>query len=120
MTAIYLVIGLAAGLLSGLFGLGGGIIIVPALVLLARMPQASATGTSLGALLIPLGTFIGVASYYRNGNVDIRASGFIALGLAAGAFLGARLHFALAGVWVQRAFAVFLVAVAIRMWIAAK
>ena len=55
MSLIYLAIGLAAGLLSGLFGIGGGILIVPALLLVGRMQPSTATGTFLGALLLPVG-----------------------------------------------------------------
>ena len=55
MTLIYIVIGLAAGVLAGLFGIGGGILIVPALAQFAKMPFKEATGTSLGALLLPVG-----------------------------------------------------------------
>ncbi len=65
MTLIYLAIGLVAGVLSGLFGIGGGVVIVPALILLARMPTLTATGTSLGALLLPVGA-LGAWTYYKN------------------------------------------------------
>lgn len=116
MTLVYLLIGLVAGVLSGLFGIGGGVVIVPALVLLARMPALTATGTSLGALLLPVGA-LGAWTYYRNGHLDIRASALVALGLAAGVFFGASFAQGLAPGVLRRAFAVFLVAVAVRMWV---
>ena len=90
MTLLYLAIGLGAGLLSGLFGIGGGIVIVPALLFLAKMPFSTATGTSLGALLLPVGA-LGAYSYYKNGHVDARVSLLLAVGLFIGAYFGAQL-----------------------------
>src|SRR5690606_3636957 len=84
----FLAIGLLAGILSGLFGIGGGVVIVPALMILAKFPAVKATGTSLGALMLPVGAFIGALTYYRNDNLDVRASVLIAVGMIAGAFLG--------------------------------
>ena len=111
----FLLLGLAAGVLSGLFGIGGGIIIVPALMLLARLPPTTATGTSLGALLLPVG-LLGAWEYYRNGHLNVRAALLVALGLFLGAWFGARLALTLSPVQLKRAFAVFLVLVAIRLW----
>jgi len=115
MSLLYLLIGLAAGLLSGLFGIGGGILIVPALLLVARMPLATATGTSLGALLLPVGA-LGAWQYYRNGHVDVRASLLIALGLLLGAYFGARVAQDLDPTLARRAFAGFLLVVSVRIW----
>jgi uncharacterized membrane protein YfcA len=116
MSLIYLFIGLLAGVLSGLFGIGGGILIVPALLLVARMTPATATGTSLGALLLPVGA-LGAWQYYKNGHVDVRASLLIALGLLAGAFFGARVAQGMDPVLVRRAFAVFLMLVSVQVWV---
>ncbi len=77
MTLTFLLIGLGAGVLSGLFGIGGGILIVPALMLLARMEPTTATGTSLGALLLPVG-MLGAWEYHKNGNINIGASLLVA------------------------------------------
>jgi uncharacterized membrane protein YfcA len=115
MSLIYLVIGLAAGLLSGLFGIGGGILIVPALLLVGRMQPAAATGTSLGALLLPVGA-LGAWQYYKNGHVDVRASLLIALGLLVGAFFGARFAEGLDPTTARRAFAAFLLLVSVKIW----
>lgn len=112
----FLAIGLAAGGLSGLFGIGGGVVIVPALVLVARFIPERATGTSLAALLLPVGG-LGAWYYYRHGHVDIRAAALIALGLFIGAWLGAHVALRLPARDLQRAFAVFLVFVAIHLWI---
>ena len=112
---LFIAIGLAAGVLAGLFGLGGGIIIGPALILLAKFTPQTATGTSLGALLLPAGA-LGAWEYHRRGNLDIAASLWITLGLLFGAWAGARLAQTLSGPQLQRAFAIFLVLVAIRVW----
>lgn len=118
MLLIFLCIGLAAGVLSGMFGLGGGILIVPALVFLAKFPTKMALGTSLGALLLPVG-LLGAYVYWENGDLDARASLLIAVGLFLGAFVGAKLAQALPAATLQRLFAVFIVAMAIRLWIEA-
>jgi uncharacterized membrane protein YfcA len=110
-----LVIGLLAGVLAGMFGIGGGLLIVPALIMLARFPMTRATGTSLTALLLPVGA-LGAWEYYRHGDVDVREAILIAVGLACGAWLGALLGTHLPMRMVQRAFAVFLVLVAFNLW----
>jgi hypothetical protein len=73
MVLTFVLIGLVAGGLSGLFGVGGGILIVPALVLLADFPHKTALGTSLGALLLPVG-LLGAYTYWQHGNLEIRTS----------------------------------------------
>lgn len=114
---LYILIGVAAGVLAGLFGIGGGVVIVPALLYFARMTPLTATGTSLGALLLPVGA-LGAWEYYRTGNLDVRASMLLALGLFLGAFFGARFAQTLTPIVLKRAFAVFLVLVAVRVWTA--
>lgn len=114
----YVVIGFVAGVLSGLFGIGGGVVIVPALILLVHMKPHLATGTSLGALLLPVG-LLGAWQYYRQGSLDVRISLWIAMGLAVGALLGAFLALRLPPRELQRLFAVFLLAMAIRLWMTA-
>jgi uncharacterized protein len=118
MSLIFLAIGLAAGLLSGLFGIGGGILIVPALLLVGRMAPLTATGTSLGALLLPVGA-LGAWQYYKNGHVDVRASLLIALGLLVGAYFGARFAQGLDPATAKRAFALFLAVASLRIWFTA-
>ena len=118
MSLLFLAIGLGAGLLSGLFGIGGGIIIVPALMLAGRMQPSTATGTSLGALLLPVGA-LGAWQYYKNGHLDMRASLLIALGIFIGAYLGAVAMQQLNPMMAKRVFAVFLVLVSVRIWVSA-
>jgi uncharacterized protein len=112
---LFIAIGLAAGVLAGMFGIGGGIVIGPALILLAKFQPQAATGTSLGALLLPVGA-LGAWEYYRRGNLNISVSLWLALGLFLGAWFGARLAQALSGPQLQKAFAIFLVLIAIRVW----
>jgi hypothetical protein len=114
-STLLVVIGIAAGVLAGLFGIGGGVVIVPALVYVARFPLTTAIGTSLGALLLPVGA-LGAWSYWRNGHLQWRASLWLALGLFLGAYVGARFAQAISDVSLRRLFAVLLVAVAAKMW----
>jgi uncharacterized membrane protein YfcA len=118
MTLIFLCIGLAAGVLSGLFGIGGGILIIPALVLLANFPTRTALGTSLGALLLPVG-LLGAYTYWKNGDLNIEASLLIAAGLFLGAWGGAKLALHLPAAALQRLFAVFIMVMALGLWIEA-
>jgi uncharacterized protein len=111
--ALLAVIGLAAGILSGLFGIGGGVIIVPLLVLGLGFTIQQAAGTSLAALLLPVGLF-GAIQYWQAGQVNVLNAAMLALGLLVGAYLGARLGLSLPTEVVQRAFGVLLVVVGIR------
>jgi uncharacterized membrane protein YfcA len=107
------VIGLVGGVLSGLFGIGGGIVIVPMLILLVGLTTTQAAGTSLAALLLPVGA-LGALEYWRGGFVDVRLAAVLALGLLLGAYLGARLGISLPVEVVQRGFGLLLVIVGIR------
>lgn len=115
MELLFLAIGLSAGVLSGLFGIGGGILIVPTLIFFAKFPAKLALGTSLGALLLPVG-LLGAYTYYKGGNLDLRASLLVALGLFFGAWGGARLAQVLPAATLQRMFAVFIALMAVRLW----
>lgn len=83
-----LLIGLVAGIAGGMFGIGGGAIMVPAMVLLIGLDQKFATGTSIAAQILPIG-ILGAAVYYRNGNVNIKYAVLIAVGLVVGNLFGA-------------------------------
>ncbi len=112
--AIVLILGLTAGILGGFFGVGGGVLIVPALVLLLGMSQHTAVGTSLGALLPPVGV-LGAWEYYRHGNLNIPYALYLGIGLLIGAYIGAVGAAHLSGLVLRRAFAIFLIFVAVRM-----
>lgn len=112
---LFLLIGLGAGVLSGLFGIGGGIVIVPALLYFAKYQPQMATGTSLGALLLPVGA-LGAWQYWKAGSLEWRPSLLIATGLFVGAFFGARFALAMPAATLRKVFAVFLAVVAIQLW----
>lgn len=116
MVIIFLGIGLLAGVLSGLFGVGGGIVIVPGLMILAKFPAIKATGTSLGAMMLPVGAFIGAMTYYKNGNLDPRASILIALGMIVGAYFGSHFVQQVSDIHLRRAFAVLLAVTSVKVW----
>lgn len=116
MQIIYIAIGLGAGVLSGLFGIGGGVVIVPALIYFARLAPISATGTSLGALLLPVGA-LGAWEYYRRGHINIVSSLWIAAGLFVGVFLGAKLAHHMSPLALKRSFSIFLALVSIKLWV---
>ncbi len=104
---IILTIGLAAGVLSGLVGVGGGLIIVPALVFFLGFSQHQAQGTSLGLLLLPVG-ILAVINYYNKGNVDLKVVGIMSIAFIAGGWLGSKLALRLPEDTVKRIFAIFL------------
>lgn len=104
---LILVIGLAAGILSGLVGVGGGLIIVPALVFFLGFTQHQAQGTSLGLLLLPVG-ILAVINYYNKGNVDIKVVAIMSIAFIAGGWLGSKLALRLPEDLVKKIFAVFL------------
>ncbi len=109
-----LIIGLCAGVLSGMVGVGGGLIIVPALVFFLGMSQHSAQGTSLGLLLLPAG-ILAVMNYYKAGHVDLKVVGLLALGFIAGSYFGSKWSLALPQDTVRKIFAIFLFYTAFKM-----
>ncbi len=112
--ALVLAIGLAAGILGGFFGVGGGILIVPALVLLLAVDQHTAIGTSLAALLPPVG-LLGAYEYYKHDNVNVAYAALLAAGILLGAYFGAKIAVDIAGPMLRKAFAVFLIFISIRL-----
>ena len=111
---ILVIIGLAAGILGGLVGVGGGIIIVPALVYFLSFSQKSAQGTSLGLLLLPVGIF-GVLQYYKQGHVDLKVVAIIAIGFLAGSYFGSKIALSLQQETVKKIFAIMLLLIAFKM-----
>jgi uncharacterized membrane protein YfcA len=116
--SIFLVIGVCAGTLAGLFGVGGGLIVVPALVLGIGLSRDAAAGTSLVALLAPVGLG-GVYAYYRMGKIGpehIKMGLLISLGMFVGSYLGARLATGFSDSVLKRMFSLFLIIVAVKFW----
>ena len=111
---ILVIIGIAAGILGGLVGVGGGIIIVPSLVYFLSFSQKSAQGTSLGLLLLPVGIF-GVLQYYKQGHVDFKVVAIIAIGFLAGSYFGSKVALSLQQETVKKIFAILLLLIAIKM-----
>jgi uncharacterized membrane protein YfcA len=101
-------IGLATGFVSGLFGIGGGLLLIPALIYLAGYTQHEATGISLAVLLPPVGLGA-VIEYYRHGHVDLKVALIIAMAVMAGGWFGAVLANRMSGPYLRLAFACFVV-----------
>lgn len=99
----YLLLGAFAGGLAGMFGVGGGILIVPGLVWLFGFPQKLATGTSLAVLLPPIGLFAALR-FYRAGNVNVAAAALIVAGFVFAAYLSAGYALTLPEATLKRAF----------------
>ncbi len=112
--AIIILIGLAAGILGGMVGIGGGIVIVPALVYFLAFSQHEAQGNSLALMLFPVG-ILGVINYYKKGYVDFRYAGLLAIGFVVGSYLGSRFSLSLPQLTVKKVFAVVMLMVALKM-----
>src|SRR5215218_4721514 len=107
-------IGLAAGMLSGLVGVGGGIIVVPALVYFLGFSQHEAQGTSLGLLLLPVG-ILAVANYYKQGYIDVKVVAIMCLAFVVGGWLGSKVSLVLSAEMVKKIFAIVLFYTAFKM-----
>ena len=105
-----LLLGVVAGVAGGMFGIGGGLIIVPALMLIFGLPIKTATGTSLFAMLWPVG-ILGVVEYWKSDELNPWYGAAIAVGLVAGMYFGARITLALSPMAMKRCYAVFLLVV---------
>jgi uncharacterized membrane protein YfcA len=108
------VIGVAAGLLSGLFGIGGGVVVMPALIYFAGFDQHRATGTSLAILLPPIGLGA-VIEYYRHGAVDIRAAMIVAAAILISAWVSALIANRMPSSYLRLAFGAFVIVVGLAM-----
>ena len=107
LVMILLLIGLFAGILSGLVGVGGGLIIVPALIFFLGYSQHQAQGTSLGLLLLPVG-ILAVLNYYNKGYIDIKVVAIMSIAFIFGGWLGSKIALRLPADSVKKIFAVFL------------
>ncbi len=111
---LYLLLGLAAGALSGLIGIGGGVVIVPALVFLFGLSQHQAQGTTLALLVPPIG-ILAAWTYYKQGYVNLEMAAFICLGFFFGSFLGAKIATGLSNIVLERILGVALLLIALKM-----
>jgi uncharacterized membrane protein YfcA len=111
---LLIIVGLLAGMLSGLVGLGGGVIIVPALVFFLGFSQHQAQGTSLGILLLPAGIFA-VLNYYKKGYIDLKVVLLLFVGFLVGGWLGSKISLSLPEAALKKVFAVALVLIAAKV-----
>ncbi|HVJ07733.1 MAG TPA: sulfite exporter TauE/SafE family protein [Acidisarcina sp.] len=114
MTLLALLIGVLVGAFSGVVGLGGGILMVPALVYFFHMSQHRAQGTSLAAMLAPVG-ILAFLEYYKTGNADLKTGLLLAAGFTVGAYFGGASAQHIPELMLRRIFAATLIAVGIRM-----
>jgi len=112
--ALLVLIGVAAGILSGFVGVGGGLIIVPALMWMLGYTQHEAQGTSLAVLLLPVG-ILAVMNYYRAGQIDLKAAGIISVAFVLGGYLGSKWSLALQPETVRKIFGVIMLIGALKL-----
>lgn len=115
MLGLGLAIGIVVGIVSGLVGVGGGALLIPALMYVYKMSQHKAQGTSLAILLLPIG-FFAFWEYYKAGNVDIKLAVAIAIGFAAGAYFGGAAAQHLSEGLLRKGFAILLALLAVRLY----
>ena len=108
-----IILGLTAGVLAGMFGIGGGAIMVPVMTFILGFTSKTSAGTSLAALLLPFG-ILGVLEYYRHGEVNLLAALILVVGLFVGTFFGAKITLSLPDIAIKRAFGIFLLLLSVR------
>ncbi|MFU8797699.1 MAG: TSUP family transporter [Gammaproteobacteria bacterium] len=111
---LYIALGLFAGCISGVIGIGGGVVIVPALIFLFGMTVHQAQGTSLAVMLPPIG-ILAAWMYYNQGHVDIKIALLIAAGFIVGGFLGAKLAVSLSSHLLSKIFGAFIIMIGLKM-----
>ncbi len=111
---LYILTGLLAGILSGLIGIGGGVIIIPILVLIFGLSQKTAQGTTLALLVPPIG-LLAAWAYYKQGYVNFPIAGFICLGFVIGGLLGAKLAVRISDPVLEKIFGIALLIIALKM-----
>ncbi len=107
-TIILILTGFMAGVLGGFFGIGGGVVIVPALTLLLGFDQKTAQGTSIAFLLPPVG-ILAFMNYYKAGFVDVKAALIMIVVFIAGSWLASKFAVKMDPIWLKRGFAIFLI-----------
>jgi len=111
---IIIVIGLFTGLLAGMLGIGGGLIVIPALILVLGFSQHEAQGTSLAMMLPPIG-IVAAWNYYKAGHVDLKVALILALAFIAGSVFGSKIAIGLSENVLKKIFSIFLVLVGLKM-----
>jgi uncharacterized protein len=108
------VIGVLAGVLSGMFGVGGGMIIVPALMYFMHMSQHEAQGTSVGLMLLPIG-ILAASEYYKTGNLNVNYGLIIAVGFVFGGYIGSKISLNISGPMLKKIFGVLMFFVSVKL-----
>jgi len=111
---IIVLIGLVGGFVSGTFGIGGGIIIVPALVFLAGLTQHEAQGTSLAMMLAPIG-ILGVVNYYKSGYVNMKFAVILMIAFLLGSYFGSKLAVNFEGKFLRQSFGVLTILMGLKL-----
>lgn len=111
-----ILLGLIAGIFSGFIGLGGGVIVVPALVMFFGLSQHTAQGTTLAMMIPPIG-LLAAWTYYQHGYIDLKIAGFLIIGFIFGGYFGAKLALILPKEIMQKAFGFSIILIGIRMLI---
>ncbi len=111
----FVFLGLLAGILSGFIGVGGGVIIVPALVLFFKFTQKMAQGTTIALLIPPIG-ILAAWTYYKQGNVDLRVAALICVGFVLGGLIGAKFATNLSNDVLRKVFAVIIILIGLQMF----
>lgn len=113
---VFIAIGLGAGVLGGLFGIGGGVMMVPALIYFKGFSQQKAQGTSLAVFMLPV-AILGFLNYHREGQADLIGGAYMAVGVFCGAFLGSKLALVMEEAVLRKIFAGLLILVAIQLFL---
>ncbi len=108
------VIGLAAGVFGGMVGLGGGVIMIPAMIYFLGMNQISAQGTSLAVMLPPVG-ILAVMNYYKSGQINLKYALIIAIAFTIGGYFGSKIALTIPVATVKKIFGLALIAIALKM-----
>jgi uncharacterized membrane protein YfcA len=111
---LFILLGLLAGAFSGLIGIGGGTLIVPALIFVFGLSQHQAQGTTLALLVPPIG-LLAAWTYYKQGYVDLRIAALICIGFFFGGLLGAKMATRLPNVILEKVFGVALLLISLKM-----
>ena len=111
---LYLLLGLLTGILSGLIGIGGGILIIPALIYLFGLTQHQAQGTAIASMLLPVGLLAAIV-YYKHGYVDLKIAVFICIGYFIGGLLGAKFAVEMSPIILRKIFGLYLFLISLHM-----
>ena len=111
---LFLILGLVVGTISGIIGIGGGVLLTPALVFLFGFTQHNAQGTTIALLVPPIG-ILAAWTYYQQGDVNVKVAALICVGFLIGRLLGAKLAVNLPELWLRRVFGLTMLALGVKM-----